>query len=138
MRTIVYFIMLLMSAVLLGSCEHKKPIAEPIETDSIEQEYVYVPTVYDVLEQRNELNYALWVDSVYLNMPEQILINILVTKGTTLSITEIVEDYVSNKDYYHNVVLKNMNIQKKYIPDSIPKQSVPSTHTQNLDSLPLR
>ena len=135
MRTIIYFIVLLMCAVLMESCNNRKPIEESIETDSIEQcEYSYTPTVHDVLTERKELKYALWVDSVYLNMPEQILIQMLVSKGTTLSIIEIVEDYWNNKEFYHNTVLKSMNIQKQYIPDSLPKSSPPDEPLTSLKS----
>ena len=126
MKQFIYFVILLICAVLLGSCVNtKKPIIdESVESDSIEQcEYNWVPTVHDILEERKELKYSLWVDSVYLNMPEQILIQMLVSKGTTISIMEIVEDYIKNKDYYHDTILKSMNIQRQYIPDSLPKKS---------------
>lgn len=137
MRTIIYFVILTMCAVLLESCEHKKPINdESIEIDTIEQcDYTYVPTVYDVLQQREELKYALWCDSVYLTMPEQILTHMLVTKGTTMSIQEIVEDYTKNKQYYHDTILNTMNIQKKYLPDSVPKKSHPNSFKKAIDSL---
>lgn len=138
MRQFIYFVILLTCAILLGSCNcmKKPPITDDIvETDTVEQEYEYVPTVQEVLEQRQELKYALFVDSVYLKIPEQILTNILVTKGTTLSIVEIVEDYISNKEFYHNAILKAMNIQKKYIPDSLPKQPNKSKHLDKPDTL---
>lgn len=138
MRTFIYFVILTLCAVLLESCTffNKKTIDEPPITDSIEQcDYVPVPTVYDVLEQREELKYALWCDSVYLTMPEQILTHMLVTKGTTISIQEIVEDYISNKQYYHDTILNTMNIQKKYLPDSIPKNSHPNSFKKAIDSL---
>lgn len=136
----MYFVILIICAVLLGSCSHmaQRHIDESIDTDSIEQcEYEYVPTVHDVLEQREELKYALFVDSVYLNMPEQILVQMLVSKGTTISITEIVEDYLENKEFYHNTILKSMNIQKKYIPDSLSKTSIPNDPTKNKDTIPI-
>ena len=129
MRTFIYFVILMICAVLLGSCEHmKKSTNDVVETDIVEQEY-HVPTVYDILDQRQELKYALWCDSVYLSIPEQILTHMLVTKGTTMSIMEIVEDYWANKQFYHDTILKSMNIQKQYIPDSVPKPSIP--HKQN-------
>ena len=124
MRTFIYFVILMICAVLLGSCEHMKPKTEIVETETVEQDY-HVPTVYDILDQRQELKYALWCDSVYLSIPEQILTHMLVTKGTTMSITEIVEDYWANRQFYHDTILKSMNIQKQYIPDSVPKQSIP-------------
>lgn len=138
MRTFIYFVILMICAVLLGSCEHmKRPINDVVETDIVEQEY-HVPTVYDILDERQELKYALWCDSVYLSIPEQILTHMLVTKGTTMSIMEIVEDYWANKQFYHDTILKSMNIQKQYIPDSVPKQSIPhKQHTppDTVDSL---
>lgn len=139
MRTFIYFVILTLCAVLLDSCTlfNKKTIDEPPVMDSIEQIVNYVPTVHDVLEQRQELKYALWCDSVYLQMPEQILTHLLVTKGTTQSITEIVEDYVSNKDYYHDTILRAMNVQRKYIPDSLPKSSIPNKESKQKDTIPI-
>lgn len=135
MRTVI-FIILLFCAVLLGSCNLKKPTPPSVESEQVEQvEYQNVPTVYEVLEQREELKYALWCDSVYLSIPEQILTHMLVTKGTTISIMEIVEDYWANKQFYHDTILKTMNIQKKYLPDSIPRKSKPDNKTSQPDTL---
>ena len=74
--------------------------------DKIYDEYYYneyyaIPSVEDCLNKREELRYALWVDSVYLAMPEDVLIRILVNKGTQVSVNEIVEEYVKNKEQYH-------------------------------------
>ena len=138
MKQFIYFVMLIICAALLGSCTHmQRPITDDVvETDTVEQSYYHVPTVHDVLEQRQELKYALWCDSVYLQMPEQILTHLLVTKGTTQSITEIVEDYVSNKDYYHDTILRAMNVQRKYIPDSLPKSNIPNKESKQKDTIP--
>lgn len=57
-------------------------------------EYDYTPTVYDILEEREGMIHALWVDSVYYAMPESILTQILVQKGTKLSRIAIVEEYL--------------------------------------------
>ena len=133
MRTFIYFVILIMCAVLLGSCRHMKPKAEQvIETDTV---YNYVPTVHDVLQAREDWKYQNFIDSVYLNMPEQILTQMLVSKGTTISEQEIVEDYLANKQFYHEVILKTMNIQKKYIPDSLPKRSKPDNILNKSDTL---
>jgi hypothetical protein len=116
----------------------QRPITDDVvKTDTVEQPHYYVPTVHDILEQRQELKYALWCDSVYLQMPEQILTHLLVTKGTTQSITEIVEDYMSNKDYYHDTILRAMNVQRKYIPDSLPKSSIPNKESKQKDTIPI-
>ena len=69
-------------------------------TDSVYMEYGYIPTVEDILTEREELRHALWVDSVYMTIPENILTQILVTKGTQISVEKIVEEYVKNKNQY--------------------------------------
>lgn len=137
MRTFIYFVILTLCAVLLESCTlfNKKTINEPPATNSIEQVTNYVPTVYDVLEEREEWKYQNFIDSVYLQMPEQILTHMLVTKGTTISPQEVVEDYLSNKQFYHDTILKSMDIQKKYIPDSLPKHSKPNNPTNKSDTV---
>lgn len=133
MRTFIYFVILMVCAVLLGSCQHMKPRTETVvETDTV---YNYVPTVHDVLEARNDWKYQNYLDSVYLNMPEQILTQMLVTKGTTISEQEIVEDYLANKQFYHDTILKSMDIQKKYIPDSLPKHSKPDKLLNKSDTV---
>lgn len=139
MKTLFKFMFLLFASISLYSCTHMrdKAIDESVESDSLEQyEYYPVPTVRDILEQRQELKYSLWCDSVYLSMPEQILTHLLVTKGTTQGIIEIVEDYVANKAYYHDTILKAMNVQRKYIPDSLPKRNIPNTPVKNKDTIP--
>ena len=137
MRTFIYFVILTLCAVLLDSCTlfNKKTINEPPITDSIEQVTNYVPTVYDVLEEREEWKYQNFIDSVYLQMPEQILTQMLVTKGTTISPQEIVEDYLANKQFYHDTILKSMNIQKKYIPDSLPNKDKPDKPLTKSDTV---
>lgn len=133
MRTFIYFVILMVCAVLLGSCQHMKPRTETVvETDTV---YNYVPTVHDVLEARNDWKYQNYLDSVYLNMPEQILTQMLVTKGTTISEQEIVEDYLANKQFYHDTILKSMDIQKKYIPDSLPKSNKPDKLLNKSDTV---
>lgn len=137
MRTFIYFVVLVLSAVLLDSCTlfNKKTIDEPPVTDSIEQVTNYVPTVYDVLEEREEWKYQNFIDSVYLQMPEQILTQMLVTKGTTVSPQEIVEDYLANKQFYHDTILKSMDIQKQYIPDSLPNKDKPDKPLNKSDTI---
>lgn len=137
MRTFIYFVILTLCAVLLDSCTlfNKKTIDEPPVTDSIEQIVNHVPTVYDVLEEREEWKYQNFIDSVYLQMPEQILTHMLVTKGTTISPQEVVEDYLANKQFYHDTILKSMDIQKKYIPDSLPNKDKPDKPLNKSDTV---
>ena len=71
-------------------------------TDTIETHYYdssifnYVPSVEEILIERDDLRYANRVDSIYMAMPEDILIKILVTKGTTITVDEIVEEYLKS------------------------------------------
>ena len=60
-------------------------------------EYDYTPTVYDILKEREDMIHALRVDSVYYAMPESILTQILVQKGTKQSRIAIVEEYLKSK-----------------------------------------
>ena len=136
MRTFIYFIILTLCAVLLESCTiRKKPIVENLEKDTTEQFIPYVPTVYDVLQEREDWKYQNFIDSVYLSMPEQIITQMLVTKGTTISPQEIVEDYLKNKQFYHDTILKSMDIQKKYIPDSLPNKDKPDKQLNKSDTV---
>lgn len=74
---------------------------DTIFIDPFCDEYYKTPTTEDVLNEREELRYSLWVDSIYLAMPKDILIRILTNKGTQESVIEIVEEYIKNKDKYH-------------------------------------
>ena len=74
---------------------------DTIFIDPFCDEYYKTPTIEDVLNIREELRYSLWVDSIYLAMPKDILIRILTNKGTQESVIEIVEEYIKNKDKYH-------------------------------------
>lgn len=108
-----------------GCNNHPQPITNVPEMDTVEQNYEeYLPTVYDILQEREEMRYMRMIDSVYLKIPEQILTHMLVTKGTTISTLEIVEDYIANKQFYHDTILKAMNTQKHYLPDSVPKKAL--------------
>lgn len=60
--------------------------------------YEYEPTIYDILEEREDIIHAEWVDSVYYYaIPDSSLIKILVNRGTKLSHIAIVEEYLKNK-----------------------------------------
>ena len=74
---------------------------DTIFIDPFSDESYKTPSTEDVLNEREELRYSLWVDSIYLAMPKDILIRILTNKGTQESVIEIVEEYIKNKDKYH-------------------------------------
>lgn len=118
-------------AIFISCARPRSPKEKQIhETDTIEQ--VVAPTVQEVLQWRENLKLEKYVDSVFLVMPEQILTQILVTKGTDLSNHEIVSIYISNKDFYDKLIKRSMDIQKEYIPDSMPRSSLPQINSDSI------
>lgn len=125
-RTSLIMLLCVLGMLIITCCgcgNHPQPITDVYETDTVEQCEEYLPTVYDILQEREDMRYMRMIDSVYLEIPEQILTHMLVTKGTTISILEIVEDYIANRQFYHDTILKAMNTQKQYLPDSIPRKA---------------
>ncbi len=113
------------------SCAKPHPREKQIpETDTIEQ--IIAPTVQEVLQWRENMRLDKYVDSVFLVIPEQVLTQILVTKGTDLSNHEIVSIYISNKDFYDKLIKRSMDIQKEYIPDSMPRSSLPQINSDTI------
>ena len=96
-KHVLWLIAAIAALAIFISCERPRSPKEKqiLETDTIEQ--VVAPTVQEVLQWRENLKLEKYVDSVFLVMPEQILTQILVTKGTDLSNHEIVSIYISNK-----------------------------------------
>ena len=81
-----------------------------IDKDSIiDLNEVYIPTVEDILNEREECKYMRYIDSIYMAMPQEILTHILIQKGTLLSVTEIVEEYLENKEMYHEFMERIVN-----------------------------
>ena len=81
-----------------------------IDKDSIiDLNEVYIPTVEDILNEREECKYMRYIDSIYMAMPQEILTHILIQKGTTLLMTEIVEEYLENKEMYHEFMERIVN-----------------------------
>lgn len=118
-------------AIFISCARPRSPKEKQIpETDTIEQ--VVAPTVQEVLQWRENMRLDKYVDSVFLVMPEQVLTQILVTKGTDLSNHEIVSIYISNKDFYDKLIKRSMDIQKEYIPDSMPRSSLPQLNSDSI------
>lgn len=81
-----------------------------IDKDSIiDLNEEYIPTVADILNEREECKYMRYIDSIYMAMPQEILTHILIQKGTSLLMTEIVEEYLENKEMYHEILKKRDN-----------------------------
>ena len=122
-----------MLVTMLTSCVEKPQVINNVpDTDSIEQGYI--PSVKEVLQEREEMRFYRYCDSVYLDMPTQIVTQILVTKGTQLSIQDIVNTYITNKEFYDKIIKHAMDVQKQYLPDSMPKPSIPEPKNDSLKS----
>lgn len=73
-----------------------------------------VLTVQEFLKFREDVREGMRIDSIFLAMPEAILIDILMTHGTSLSNSDIVHIYESNKEHFKDV-LKGAVIQRDII-----------------------
>lgn len=73
-----------------------------------------VLTIQEVLKFREDVKEGMRVDSIFLAMPDAILIDILMTHGTSLSNRDIVTIYESNKSHFKDI-LKGAVIQRDII-----------------------
>ena len=81
-----------------------------IDKDSIiDLNEEFMPSVEDILNEREECKYMRYIDSIYMAMPQEILTHILIQKGTSLLMTEIVEEYLENKEMYHEFMERVVN-----------------------------
>lgn len=78
-------------------------------------------SIHDYVELRKQMKEDRRIDSVFLNIPDVIFVNILQNHGTDVSISDIVYIYESNKSVYDKV-LSGAESQK-YLDDSIPKNT---------------
>lgn len=103
---------------------------EPVEEEMLCSEdtvYEEIPTIEDVLELRKDIREYQRIDSVFLAMPEVVLIDILMNHGTELSTQEIVSIYESNPETYNAVMsgARSQKFKEQIEPDTIPKKSEP-------------
>lgn len=88
-----------------------------IENDSTYEDPMCVLTIQEMLDMREDMRETKRIDSVFLAIPQVVLIDILMNHGTSLSIKDIVYIYESNTSTY-NTVLSGARAQK-YLDDSI-------------------
>ena len=122
MKKFFTLIMCTLICTMISSCgPHKADLsANSVDSDSIAQ---YVPTVQDVLNVRNDMIYQDKIDSIYLHMPEEIVICIVneQSDGTYMTSNNIVEKYLATKARYDKIH-DNVALYNKY-------------KTMNIDSL---
>lgn len=110
---------------LTGCNEIKYSSSDDVCIDTVEpsNEECFIPSVYDILNEREGLRYSRMIDSVYLQIPEEILTYQLIENGTLQSTMAIVEDYLAHKEFYHDTILKAIKVSKNIpVPDNIPKK----------------
>lgn len=85
------------------------------------------PTIQDILEFRNYTRECKRIDSIFLTMPDVVLIDILRNYGTELSNSDIVYIYESNHDTYNAVQsgAKSQKYKEQIEPDSLPTKPIP-------------
>lgn len=96
------------------------------ENQEVVQDTVFyeepVLTIQEYVKLREQMREDRRIDSVFLTMPDVILIDILRQHGTDLSISNVVYIYESNKTIY-NKVLSGARSQQ-YLEDSIQKTRI--------------
>lgn len=132
------FLALIISAIVFTCCNNnRKPITshktEFIDTipaiQSTPEEAVSL--MLDIRKEIIETNYQ---DSVYITMPEDVIICI-VMNNPDWDVEQVVNEYEKNKNYYNNIlnlrdkIDKYRRIQKNIatIPDTIPIKTNPDT-----------
>lgn len=75
--------------------------------ERVEHHYIKDKTIREVLNERASMKYREYIDSVYMNMPEEILIAIYIDHGTSLSPEEVVEEYWYNEEKYLELLKGN-------------------------------
>lgn len=91
------------------------------------------PSISDILMFRNELKEQKRIDSVYLSIPDIILVDILKTHGTEIDPNYIVMLYENNSKQYENVlsgsesekILQSIKEPLILEPESLIKDSLP-------------
>lgn len=88
------------------------PQHSPIETvvkqdtiyNDLDDDFEYKMTAEEILKERENFRYAIWIDSVYLTIPDEILTHIVNEDKTDRSSQGIVEEYIANKKKYNELI----------------------------------
>lgn len=60
-------------------------------------------TIGEILRNREARKRARFFDSVFLDMPEMVLISVLMEVGSAISTDSIAKEYLKNKPYYDRI-----------------------------------
>lgn len=125
---IIVAIALVIATGVIVFCNHE-PIAKIVESqgttvcEDTAKAVEPVLTIQEVLKFREDIREGIRIDSIFLAMPEPILIDILMTHGTSLSNGDIVYIYESNKEHYKSIKT-GADIQRDYITPYSQNDSV--------------
>ena len=84
------------------------PIETAVKQDTIyndlDDDFEYKMTAEEILKERENLRYMIWVDSVYLAIPDEVLVYIVNEDITDRSSQGIVEEYIANNKKYNELI----------------------------------
>lgn len=108
----------------------------PVESQEVIEDTTmyHVPTIQEVLEFRRQAQELKRADSLFLTIPDVVLIDILSNHGTELSSYDIMCIYEGNPKIY-NAVQSGARAQlfKESLPDSLSKQPQPDVPSSGAD-----
>lgn len=81
--------------------------------EDLDDDFEYKMTAEEILKERENLRYVIWVDSVYMTIPDEILVYIVNEDKTDRSSQGIVEEYIANKKKYHQFLHRKQNDSTK-------------------------
>ena len=116
---------------------------QPIEAQKADTVMVYkeeCPTIAEILQFRKDCLEFQRIDSVYLHMPEVVLIDILLQHGTCIENSEIVRIYENYPETYNLIqsgaraqrYLDTLNLSK---PSKLPNTPRRDKPTESVDSI---
>lgn len=125
--TICLLVILLMCVTMC--CNRHNPHAQQITTEQVDS----IDTIYMTPEEsvnlmlniRKDMIDSKHIDSVYITMPEDAIITI-VLKNPDCDISHVVKEYETNRSYYDDLLERKQKIEKyKKLkePDTIPTQA---------------
>lgn len=127
-------------AMIATCCTNKRPEPQTIEPVMVDT-FVYTPeqAACEILQLQDDMIYRNTIDSVFRQMPEDIVVRITL-KHPTWTIEEIVNEYINNKKRYDGDRADYERIKQFQNPDTIPTQAKPDVPTEqcnHIDAVPL-
>lgn len=120
-------------AMIATCCTNKKSRTKQIEPVMVDT-FVYTPeqAAYEMLQLQNDIIYRNNIDSTFRQMPEDIIIRIML-KHPTWTIEDVVHEYINNKARYDGDRDDFEKIKRFHNPDTIPTQAKPDVPTEQCD-----